>query len=155
MSWIVSSHIATFQKLRDSWTTSTVPNVETFPVAEGTPRKFREAFSKWTRFIGWEETCESRPEAKVPHLFCCWHVRTLTRYKSNWLLHSCPWKTLSPENSVPKCLLHCPGMSGSFRRRSVPGCLRRSTGIARGFTVQLGYLLVLWPRSAPCSSPWL
>lgn len=101
MSWIVYSHIATLHKLRDSWTVSTIPNVETFPATEWIPKKVREAFSKWTRFIGWEEVCESRPEAKVPHLFYHWQVRTLTKYKNNWVLHTCPWRTLSPEHSIP------------------------------------------------------
>lgn len=58
--------------------------------------KVREAFSNLPRFIGWEELCECRPEAKVPHLFHRWQMRASTRYEYFWLWKLCLWNLLSP-----------------------------------------------------------
>lgn len=44
--------MATFRKVKDSETLSTISNVEIFPAIEGIAMKAREAFSKWTALIG-------------------------------------------------------------------------------------------------------
>lgn len=82
MPQIVCSHLGTFQKVKDSYFVSVCT--------------VRETFSSLTGFIGWEELCESRPEAKVPHLFHHWQMRAFTRYEYFWLLKLSPWNSHSP-----------------------------------------------------------
>lgn len=129
MSWLVWSLIATFHKQRDFWTISTIPNVETFPVTEGTPLKVKETFSKWTRFIGWEEICESRPEAKVPHLFHHWKWGPQQDVKTTgFCIPALPdLKTIQSGKLHIQSSVYTALVSGFLRHRSISWCPRRST----------------------------
>lgn len=138
MPQIVCSHLGTFQKVKDSYFVSVYT--------------VRETFSSLTGFIGWEELCESRPEAKVPHLFHHWQMRAFTSYEYFWLLKLSPWNSHSQGLCLLCFLLTLPiAASGCIRHRSVSWhrhCQNYSN-------VCLCYLLAVWSQLAGVTFRWL